>query len=229
MRCRTISWKRHRKAAVVVNPATRPANTARKADVVKGGIKTRVHATLDTCGPFELLQFPSDCANTVWCCFFFTCERTPPNRGRGARPCGRPCRRSGDTITFHFAVVWLAPPSRRALEFPTTSISNTRGASATDRSSTLCSPPTRSDRHCFLSLASDPETTSRLARTAALTVSQPAEFATALAMSLVLAFVVSVCPKTARATTGRGPITSSLWPYPSRALTAEHTHRAPLR
>ena len=49
--------------------------------------------------------------------------------------------------------------------------------------------------------------TSRLARTAALTctVSQPAEFATALALSLVLAFVVSVYPKTARATTGRGP------------------------
>ena len=23
---------------------------------------------------------------TVWCVFFFTCERTPPNRGRGARP-----------------------------------------------------------------------------------------------------------------------------------------------
>ena len=46
-------------------------------------------ASLSCLVPFGL-RYP------VWCFFFFTCERAPPNRGRGARPCGRPCSsRSG--------------------------------------------------------------------------------------------------------------------------------------
>ena len=61
-------------------------------------------SALHTCGqlkslrPFGLFN-QSSFGLFHKCFFFFTCERTPPNRGRGARPCGRPCRRSRDQET----------------------------------------------------------------------------------------------------------------------------------
>eukprot|EP00964_Phaeocystis_antarctica_P116882 scaffold80745_cov62-Phaeocystis_antarctica.AAC.2 len=45
--------------------------------------------------------FPCRQSQPVWCCFFFTCERTPPNRGRGARHAGG---LAGDQETFTFGL-----------------------------------------------------------------------------------------------------------------------------
>ena len=110
------------------------------------------------------------------------------------------------TITFHFAVVWLAPPYHTTCTgVSATSISNTRGASATDRSSTLITHKVRPALFSLWHQTLSPPAAWLAPRHAPTRYPNHAEFATALALSLVLAFVVSVCPKTARATTGRGP------------------------
>ena len=121
--------------------------------------------------------------------------------------CGRPCKRSrGQETQSPFISPWFS-------SLPLTTCTGVSDDDDFKYTRCLRDGPELNPHHTqgetgtVLSLASDPEPTSRLARTAALTctVSQPAEFATALALSIVLAFVVSLCPRTARATTGRGP------------------------